>query len=385
MAEIRLDPARPLREQPDRGHNRWHPDVAPVLTVAPGEVVTLELRDSMDGQVSRASPADVLHTVVPLSHPLTGPVAVEGAEPGDVLRIEILGYETDAFGWTAVEPGLGIVGDLATEPLIVRWSLEDGVARSDELPGIAVAASTHAGVIGLAPSRELYDEALARETVLAEEGHPIRMPTPETAFPRDGLRTMPPRENGGNMDVRDLVAGATLLLPVHVPGALLSAGDLHFVQGDGEISLYGVECHGSMTVRLDVVKDPAWTPRFPAYTAPGRPPREVFATTGVPLRDDGTNAYLDTTVAARRALIELIGWLGAEHGLTPEQAIALCSVAAELRISQIVDLPNALVSATLPLDVFEGTVPGLRSDGRGQSPAVDSQVGDCPLRLNRKS
>jgi formamidase len=351
---IRLDPARPLREQPSRGHNRWHPEIAPVLTVAPGETVTLELRDSMDGQVTRDSASDVLHTLIALSHPLTGPVAVEGAEPGDVLRVDILGYETEAFGWTAVEPGLGIVGDLAEAPLLVRWELRDGVARSRELLGIAVAASTHAGVIGVAPSPELFEAALARETVLRDEGHPIRMPTPETAFPRDGLRTMPPRENGGNLDVRDLVAGATLLLPVHVPGGLLSAGDLHFVQGDGEISLYGVECHGAITVRLDVVKDAAWTPRFPAYTAPGRPPREVFATTGVPLRDDGSNAYLDTTVASRRALIELVGWLRAEHGLGAEQAIALCSVAAELRISQIVDLPNALVSAALPLDVFEG-------------------------------
>ena len=352
MHELGLDPARPLREQPRRGHNRWIPDLPPALTVPAGATVRLELRDSMDGQVTRDSTADELGALIALSHPLTGPVHVEGAEPGDVLEVEILAYETDAFGWTAVLPDLGIVGDLAAAPLLVKWDLDDGVARSPELPGIAVSASTHAGVIGVAPSQALYDAALARETVLRDEGHPIRMPTPETAFPRDGLRTMPPRENGGNVDIRDLVAGARLLLPVHVPGALLSAGDLHFVQGDGEVSLYGVECHGAITVRLDVVADARWTPRFPAYTAPPRPPREVFATTGIPLRDDGTNAYLDTTVASRRALVELIGWLRAEHGLSGEQAIALCSVAAELRISQIVDLPNALVSAALPLDVF---------------------------------
>ena len=352
MHAIRLDPERPLREQPGAGHNRFHPAIEPVLTIASGDEVTLELRDSMDGQVTRGSSAAELDSLIALSHPLTGPVAVEGAEPGDVLEVEILGYTTEAFGWTAVIPDLGIVGDLAREPLLVRWDLGEGVARSADLPGVAVAASTHAGVIGVAPSAELYEEALARESALRDEGHPIRMPTPETAFPRDGLRTMPPRENGGNMDVRDLVAGATLLLPVHVSGALLSAGDLHFVQGDGEVSLYGVECHGSITVRLTVRKQPAWRPRFPAYRAPARPPREVFATTGIPLRDDGTNAYLDTTVASRRALIELVGWLTAEHGMTNEQAIALCSVAAELRISQIVDLPNALVSAALPLDVL---------------------------------
>src|SRR5687767_14549106 len=107
MAEIRLDPARPLRSQPERGHNRWHPEIAPVLTVPDGATVTLELRDSMDGQVTHDSRAEDLESLIALSHPLTGPVFVEGAAPGDVLEIAILAYETDAFGWTAVLPGLG--------------------------------------------------------------------------------------------------------------------------------------------------------------------------------------------------------------------------------------------------------------------------------------
>ncbi len=154
------------------------------------------------------------------------------------------------------------------------------------------------------------------------------------------------------MDVRDLTAGARLLLPVHVQGALLSAGDLHFTQGDGEVSLYAIETSGSVSFRVGLRKSPEWLPRFPAYEAPARPPRAVFATTGIPLSDAGENAWLDFGLATRRALLELIGWLRVEHGYRFEQAYALASVACELRISQAVDVPNALVSAALPLDVF---------------------------------
>lgn len=353
--QVRLDPDRPLREQPERGHNRWSPDLEPIAEVEPGEELTLELRDSMDGQVTAATSDEDLLDLKAVSHVLTGPVAVAGAEPGDLLELDILGYTTAEFGWTAVLPDAGFLGDLVQRPFLVRWRIEAGYARSDDLPGVAVAASTHAGVIGLAPSRGLFDEALRRETELAEAGHPVRMPDAETAFPdaaRHALRTIPPRENGGNLDVRDLVAGARLFVPVHVPGALVSAGDLHFTQGDGEVSLYAVETSGSVTFRVGLRKRPGWLPRFPAYEAPPRPARAVFATTGIPLTEEGDNRWVDLGLAARRALLELIDWLGAEHGLRFEQAYALASVACELRISQVVDVPNALVSAALPLDVF---------------------------------
>lgn len=352
MTEVRLDPALSLREQPSMGHNRWHPGLEPIAAVAPGDTLELDLRDSMDGEVTPGSSDEDLLSLPMISHALTGPVAVEGAAPGDVLELEITGYETAEFGWTAVLPGYGPLGDLIDRPFLVRWSLQDGVARSDDLPGVRVAASTHAGVIGVAPSVSLFDASLEREKRLSEGGDLVRLPDPSTAFPEsvgDGLRTMPPRENGGNMDIRDLGPGATLLLPVHVEGALLSAGDLHFAQGDGEISVYAIETSGSVTFEVGLRSAPDWSPSLPAYSAPPRAPRECFATTGLPAGEDG---YMDLTAATRRALVEMLGWLEAEHGLSRVQAIALMSVAVELRISQVVDLPNPLVSAAMPLDVF---------------------------------
>jgi formamidase len=352
---LSIDRSQPLHEGAANGHNRWHPELEPVASVDPGEVVTFEIRDSRDRSLSRASThKDVLDTAN-IAHPLTGPLEVRGAEPGDVLELELLSYETDDFGWTAIWPGSGFLGDLFDRPFLVRWELADGMARSEELPGVTIPACVHAGTIGVAPSAELFERALAREAALAQRGGRIHPPTPEHAWPpaaRHGLRTYPPRENGGNMDIRDLGAGARLWIPVHVSGALLSVGDLHFAQGDGEVCISAVETGGSATFRVGLRRD-GWLPRFPCYEAPPRPPRAVFATTGIPLADDGRQADLDLNLATRRALLELLGWLEHECGMGREAAYVLMSVAAELRVSELVDEPNALVSAALPLDVLE--------------------------------
>ncbi len=154
------------------------------------------------------------------------------------------------------------------------------------------------------------------------------------------------------MDIRDLVAGSRLLLPVHVPGAMLSIGDLHFAQGDGEVCIAAIETGGTATVRVGVRRD-GWRPSLPAWESPARPGRDYFATTGIPLADDGSQGDLDLNLATRRALIEMLGYLVSARGLGREAAYVLMSVAVELRISEIVDVPNALVSALLPLDVFE--------------------------------
>jgi formamidase len=317
--------------------------------------VTFELRDSRDGTLSRDSTHTDLLAIPSLAHPLTGPLEVRGAEPGDVLEVELLGYETDDFGWTAIWPGSGFLGDLFPEPFLAKWELDAVHARSEQVPGVAVPANVFAGVIGVAPSAELFQAARAREQALAEAGGELALPDPDGAAPASaaaGLRTFPPRENGGNLDVRDLVAGSRLLLPVHAPGALLSIGDLHFAQGDGEVCIAAIETGGSITVRVGLRRD-GWQPRFPAWEAPARPGRDYFATTGIPLADDGSQGDLDLNLATRRALIEMLGYLEAEHGLQRDAAYVLMSAAVELRMSEVVDAPNPLVSALLPLDVFE--------------------------------
>ena len=205
-------------------------------------------------------------------------------------------------------------------------------------------------------SDELFTRARDREAALAATGAETRAAERRgrgAALRGGGPPHLPPRENGGNMDVRDLVAGSRLYLPVHVPGAMLSIGDLHFAQGDGEVCIAAIETGGSATVRVDVRRD-GWKPRFAAWETPPRPGRHYFATTGIPLADDGSNAHLDLNLATRRALIEMLEWLEQEHGMAREPAYVLMSAAVELRISELVDTPNALVSAAMPLDVFEG-------------------------------
>jgi formamidase len=352
---IEIDRSRPLHEGAPGGHNRWHPDIPPVASVDPGAEVIFELRDSRDRTLTAESTHDDLLATPSLAHPLTGPLEVRGAEPGDVLEVEILGYETDDFGWTAIWPGSGFLGDLFERPFLARWELDGEHARSAELPGVAVPAGAFAGVIGVAPSPELLERARRREAELAESGANFDLPTAELAFPpeaAEGLRTFPPRENGGNMDIRDLVAGAKLWLPVSVPGARLSIGDLHFAQGDGEVCIAAIETGGTATVRVNVVRGGPRL-RFPAWESPPRPGRRCFAATGIPLDDAGRNADRDLNLATRRALLELLEWLTTTRRLGREPAYVLMSVAAELKISEVVDAPNALVSAALPLEVFE--------------------------------
>jgi formamidase len=333
-------------------HNRWHPDLEPVARVAPDDVVTLETRDGLDGQLTRESThADCGRLDGGVAHPLTGPLFVEGAERGDVLEVELLDYETPDFGVNCVIPGFGFLFDVFTEPYLVPWELDGAFARSPALPGIAVSACVHAGVIGVAPSHELMEEQRAREERIRAAGGPVADPLPESACPHtasSGLRTIPPRENGGNMDIRRLVAGATLLLPVHVPGALLSLGDVHFAQGDGEVCGTGIEIEAAVTVRLRLRKAPRWVPRFPAYLTPPEPARARFATTGIS-EDDAMNL----SAAARAALLAMIDWLEVEHGLSRPAAYCLCSACVDLQLSEVVDIPYPLVSASIPLDVFD--------------------------------
>jgi formamidase len=167
------------------------------------------------------------------------------------------------------------------------------------------------------------------------------------------LRTIPPRENGGNVDIRHLVVGSRLFLPVYVSGALFSAGDLHFAQGDGEVCGSAIEIAGAVTVRFSVHHTPTPTLLHPHYEVPARTMPASFVTTGISLDDGGAAQWMDLNVASRRALLALIDHLSMRHGLSRESAYVLASVAADLRLSQVVDVPHPLVSAAIRLDIFD--------------------------------
>jgi formamidase len=332
-------------------HNRWHPDLEPVAEVSSGEELRLETEDGLAGQLTRESThADAGRMDLGLAHPLAGPVYVRGAEPGDVLEVELLAYETADFCVTAVIPGFGFLADLFPEPYVVKWELDAGVARSEELPGVAVPGDPFAGVAGVAPSHELLERFRRREETLRAGGQLVADELPDGARPAsaaDGLRTIPPRETGGNMDIRQLVAGSRLWLPVEVPGALFSVGDLHFAQGDGEVCGTGIEVAGAVTLRFAAHRVRRRT-RFPSYETPPRPGRRMFATTGIPIE-----AGMDFAAAAREALLAMIEHLEQEYRFARPAAYALCSAAVDLRLSEVVDVPYPIVSALLPLDVFE--------------------------------
>ena len=334
-------------------HNRWHPDLEPIAEVGVDEEVRLETDDGLAGQLTRTSThADASTLDLGLGHPLSGPLYVRDAEPGDVLEVEFVGYETADFGVTAVIPGFGFLADLFPEPYLVKWEIAGGVARAPELPGVAVPEETFAGVVGVAPSHARMEEYRAREEALRFRGQAVADPVPDAAIPAaaaGGLRTIPPRETGGNLDIRQLVVGSRIRLPVAVPGALFSVGDLHFAQGDGEVCGTGIEIAGAVTLRFRVHKSPAVRMRFPSYETPARPGRRSFATTGIPV-----DAGMDLNAAAREALLEMIAYLEHMYGFERPAAYALCSAVVDLRVSEVVDVPYPVVSALLPLDVFAG-------------------------------
>jgi formamidase len=362
---VQIDRSKSLAEQPATGHNRWHEDIPPLIKVAPGDRVVLETRDALDGQLTpRSTAADVGRVDLGPAHALTGPVYVEGAEPGDLLEVAIQAIEPEPFGFTMQAPGFGFLHDLYPEPYLVRWEIRGGFAESRDLPGVRIPGAPFMGVLGVAPSRQLRETMRAREAELAGRGGVALPPDPAGAVPSapeiaaHALRTIPPRENAGNLDVKQLTAGTTLLIPVFTPGALFSVGDAHFAQGDGEACGTAIEMSATFTAQLSVKKGAAAkrgirSVQYFREGAGGIPAVDrYYATTGMCIRGEGANEALDTTLAARNALIDMIDYLVDERGFTRQQAYAICSVAVDLKISELVDVPNVLVSAVLPLDIF---------------------------------
>lgn len=370
IQRIRIDPRKTLAEQAETGHNRWHEDIVPICEVEPGEQIVLETRDALDGQLTPSSTAaDVGRLRLDCAHPLTGPIYVKGAKPGDLLEIKVHEIDCDPWdrwGYTCEVPGFGLLRDLYSDPFLVHWHLVGTYAESPQLPGVRIPACPFPGVVGLAPSTALREQYTRREAELASRGGLALPPSTDGAVPprgpiaEEGLRTIPPRELGGNIDIKQLTPGASILLPVAVEGALFSIGDVHFAQGDCEACGTAIEIRAAVCVEFTIHPGAAeqrgvqslqfFRDQYFADPAFGMP-RRFYATTGLSLRDDGTNESEDLTLSARQALLAMIDYLGT-RGYDRQQAYALCSVAVDLRVSQVADVPNFLVSALLPLDIF---------------------------------
>lgn len=231
MKSIEIDRSKRLKEEAHKGHNRWHPDVTPVLEVDPGEEVVLETRDASDQQIKPdMTVADLVGLDPKVAHPLTGPVYITGAQPGDLLEIEYLDIIHQTRGWTRNRPGAGFLRDLFTEPYLAHWEMSDGWATSPQIPGVRIPNGSFMGTAGIAPSHSQLEEWTRREADLVRRGGIAQPPDPEDAVPssgpiaENGLRTIPPRENCGNVDAKQLTKGSKLFISVNVDGALYSAG-----------------------------------------------------------------------------------------------------------------------------------------------------------------
>ena len=299
-------------------HWAWNREVPPALEVDPGTTVTVEVANASGGQLSASSTAEeVARLDFSRVNPVTGPIFVRGAEPGDALLVEILAIDLDTWGWTANIPGFGLLADAFTEPHLRISRVTPTYA--EPIPGIRVPVVPFIGTIGLAPS---------------EPGdHPL----------------VPPGPQGGNMDIRHVTAGARLWLPVAVPGGLLSLGDTHAAQGDGEVAGTAIETSSVVTLRVHVLKGVQLrTPRLETHPTAARAGRAVV-TTGI-----GPDLF----EAAREATRAMVEWVAQVTGLAPIDAYLIASVAGDLKISEIVDAPNWVVSMHLERDVLGGGARG---------------------------
>lgn len=305
-------------------HFGWDNSFAPVQTVAPGVTILFNCQDSSAGQLGPSSTvADVAALDFGKINPVSGPIYVEGAEPGDALKVTLLDFaprvqDGSAWGWTANIPGFGLLVDQFTDPALTIWKYDaDTLAPALWGQHGKVALKPFTGTIGVAQ---------------AEPGlHSI----------------VPPRRTGGNLDIRDLAKGTVLYLPVEVAGALFSVGDTHAAQGDGEVCGTAIESPMDVTLTLDLVKGANL--KMPRFTTPGPVTRHLDAkgyevTTGI---------GPDLMTGARQAVEQMVDLLCAQHGMAAVDAYMLVSTCGDLRISEIVDMPNWVVSFYFPRSVFE--------------------------------
>jgi acetamidase/formamidase len=293
----------------DQTHNRWSAAIEPVLRVASGAVVEVETEEASDGQLTPDSTAAALRSLDfdPI-HPLTGPIYVEGAEPGDVLKVTLLDIELGDWGWAAVVPGFGYLADEFPSPYLATWRFTPGQTHA-RLGDARIPLRPFPGVMGVAPDTT------------------------------ERLSTIPPRAHGGNMDDKDLTEGTVAYFPVFVEGALFSIGDTHAAQGDGEVSGTAIEAPMTVVLRLEVVKGGRRMAEPQYETA------DAYAVTAF-------GETLDE--AAKKATRYMIDYLEAEHGMDRTEAYVLASLAADLKIAEVVDVPHVLVAMHLPKAVLGG-------------------------------
>jgi len=300
-------------------HFGWSRDNAPAVRIAPGESVEFHPVDSSGGQLNaRSTLADLAKLDFAKVNPVAGPVYVEGAEPGDAIKVTLLDFAPSGWGWTANIPGFGLLADQFKDPALHIWKYDStSMAPAMFGPGGRVPLKPFCGTIGLAP---------------AEAGtHSV----------------VPPRRMGGNMDIRDMAAGTELYLPVEVAGGLFSVGDTHACQGDGEVCGTAIESPCSVAAKFELVKGANLA--FPRFTTPGPVSRHLDAkgyevTTGI---------GPDLMEGAKAAVSGMIDLLARRYNMNAVDAYMLCSVCGDLRISEIVDMPNWVVSFYFPRIVFE--------------------------------
>ncbi|HEX7126312.1 MAG TPA: formamidase [Thermodesulfobacteriota bacterium] len=379
---IKVDVRKAPAEQPMPLHNRWHPDIPAVVDVKPGSVFRVECLDWTGGQIGNNDSAnDVRDVQLTQVHYLSGPIAVDGAEPGDILVVDLLDLGTlpaSEWGFTGIfakENGGGFLTDHYPQARKAIWDCQGIYTTSRHIQNVRFAGLTHPGLIGCAPSADLLATWNKRERELIET-NPNRVPplaappNPEKAMlgklsgaqaeraAKEAARTVPPREHGGNCDIKNLSRGSRIYFPVYVKGANLSMGDMHFSQGDGEISFCGaIEMAGFLDLHVDLIKggvakygmvNPIFKPGpvEPRYS-------EFLVFEGISVDEQGKQYYLDAHVSYRRACLNAIEYLK-KWGYTGEQAYLLLSCApAEGRISGIVDIPNACATLAIPTEIFD--------------------------------
>ncbi len=321
MHAIRIDRAKPLCDEPNCGHNRYHPDIAPAAEIGEGEEIALETRDALDGQITPATTvADFASLDTGAVHPLTGPVFVKGAQPGDILEIEFTDIIPQPTAFSAIMPGLGFLRDVMTEPFLVHWQIKDNWATSAQLPGVRIPGASFMGVSAVAPAAEQLAAWTAREQRVIDAGGFALPPDADGAVPAGpcgltGLRTLPPRENGGNFDVKQLTKGAKLY-PAGVQGRRavlhrrrpLRAGrrrGLRHRGGDGRHRRGAVQgAQGLATRRKFTAPVFSRTTYFadPRFAAPER----FLGVMGMPINAAGEIEAENLTLACRNAVLNMM-------------------------------------------------------------------------------